>query len=416
MTNVQLALLPTKRPTRIVVGTSVRKPAAVLRHYLAALTAQELPPGAVLVPIFVADQLAPDADALLRAWVAERNGEVLNGAPAPAGDFSDAHPDTHQWSASAMARVGAAKDRILARARALDADFLWFCDADLVCDRTTLASLLSVEAAITTAVYWTRWSARGTETRQVHAAPQVWLRHPYELSGAGYTESEFRDRLARRQLTKVLGYGACTLLSRRALDAGVSFAYIPDVPTQGLMAGEDRHFCVRAQRLHLDAWADPWPDIFHIYHPSDVERAPEYAARLATPHAARATLGDLVSFTVTPLEPLPWGGGGWTQIPPQRIRGRLGALALVPELDEVLYELARGEFRDIAVHFPASYPAPQYAGRRRLLRVTLHDVKPNGWAPTLEDEMLRGTRSGAALRTVDYSARQLDGMREIARG
>src|SRR5690242_6961823 len=162
--------------------------------------------------------MEPDARQMLYAWTEERKGEVLSGGGATA-DFSDVHPDSHQWSPSAMVRVGAAKDRILARARDLDVDYVWFVDADLICDTTTLKSLLAVGAPIATAVYWTRWSARGTETRQIHAAPQVWLRHPYGLAGAGYAEHEFRDRLARRQLTKVAGYGACTLLDRRALGA-----------------------------------------------------------------------------------------------------------------------------------------------------------------------------------------------------
>jgi hypothetical protein len=414
---VQLAVLPEKRATRIVVGTTCRKPADVLRHYLASLAWQELPPNTTLVPVFVNDGLDAEASQVLHEFVTTRGGEVIAGMPAPQPDFSDAHPDSHQWSQSAMARVGAHKDAIIQRAIALDADYLWFADSDLICDRTTLASLLSCGASIATAVYWTRWSARGTETRKVHAAPQVWLRHPYDLAGAGYSEWEFRDRLARRQITKVAGYGACTLLSRRALDAGVSFAYLPDVPQVGLMAGEDRHFCIRAQRLHLDAVADPWPDIFHIYHlPSDLARAPEFAARLSISHHEQPDLGDLVSFTVQALEPIPWGGGGYTQVPPQRVRGRLGTIALVPEIEEALYALRRGEFRDIAVHFPVHYPVPAYAGRRRLFRVTLHDVKMHGWAPVLEEEILMGAASGAGLRTVDYTAAQLDGMKEVAHG
>ncbi len=183
---VQLALLPEKRPTRIVVGTSVRKPVGVLRHYLASLGWQQTAPNVVLIPVFVADNLDTDAEVLLREWTTARNGEVLSGAPAPVADFNDANADSHQWSGSAMARVGAAKDRILARARELDADYVWLCDADVICDTTTLASMLAVAQPLVTAVYWTHWSQRGTETRKIHAAPQVWLRHPYELAGHGY--------------------------------------------------------------------------------------------------------------------------------------------------------------------------------------------------------------------------------------
>lgn len=411
----ELALLPSARPTTIVIGTSVRKPLPVLRAYLASLDAQELPPNTVLVPLFVVDNADADAEALLREWTAARGGSVLRGIPAPSADFSDVHPDTHQWSTSAMHRVGANKDRIIAEARRIGADYLWFCDADLICDRTTLASMLAVGAPITTAVYWTRWSARGTETRKVHAAPQVWLRHPYELHGMGLEEHEFRAKLASRQLVRVPGYGACTLLSRRALDAGVSFAPVPEVPQVGLMAGEDRQFCIRAQALHLDAVADAWPDIFHIYHlPADLNRVQEFTARLHVVHPKRATLGDLVSLTIQPIEPIPWAGGGYTAVPPQHVRGRLGQIPLMPELEEAIYNTDRGDNVTVPVHFPVHYEVPFYRGKRRLIRVAVNDVKPFGFAPVLEEEMLMGGLSKAAVRTVDFTTRQLDGMREVA--
>lgn len=315
-----------------------------------------------------------------------------------------------------MVRVGQNKDKILDYARKIDADYVWFADADLICDPTTLASLLACETDIATAVYFTRWSARGTETRKVHAAPQVWLKHPYTLEGNGMAEWEFRDRLARRQLTPVVGYGACTLIARRALEAGVSFAPVPGVPMEGLMAGEDRHFCIRAQQLHLSAVADPWPDIFHIYHlPADLAKAPEYAARLNRAET-RPEFGGLVSLTLQAVEPIPWAGGGWTAIPPQRIRGRLGALSLMPEMEEAVCGLSVGESRIVPVHLPVHYEVPTYRGQRRLIRVTLHDAKPHGFAPVLEDEMLIGGRSGAAIRQCDFTSKQLDGMREVANG
>lgn len=412
---VQLMQLPEHRMTTIVVGTSLRKRADILSAYFASLAAQELPPNTRLVPVFVNDGLSIEARAIADAFIHERKGELLRGIPAGGADFSDDHPDTHQWSAPAMARVGANKDRILERARQLNADYVWFCDADLICDTTTLKSMLSVAAPIVTAVYWTRWSRRGSETRKVHAAPQVWLRHPYELSGRGFGEAEFRQRLAERRVTRVAGYGACTLLARVALDAGVSFAQLADVPPVGLMGGEDRHFCIRAERMHLEALADPWPDIFHIYHiAEDVPRIADMQARLSQRHSLIPSFGDLVSLTIEALEPFPRGPGQWQAIPPQRVRGRLGQIPLVIELEEAVYDLERGKDVIVPVHFPAHYPVPYYAGKRRLLRVTLHDTKPFGFPPTLEDELIAGLRSRAFLRSVDYTERQLNGMRENA--
>lgn len=412
----ELVLLDDKRPQVIAVGTSVRKPAAILRYYLDGLAHQILPPNTTLLPIFVLDGCDAEARAVIYPWVEACGGVILDDVVERTPDFADDHPDSHQWSESAMRRVGAAKDRIIAEARRRDVDFLWFCDADLICDPMTLQSLLATPGPIATAVYWTRWSARAAETREIHAAPQVWLKHPYQLHGAGLQEHEFRSKLANRQLLKVTGYGACTLIGRRALNAGVSFAPVAGVPQHGLMAGEDRQFCIRAQMLHLDGWADAWPDIFHIYHTTDLAKAPEYAARLNATRQTHATLGDLVNLTIQPVEPIPWAGGGYTAVPPQHVRGRLGTLSLAPELEEVIYDLAVGEHRIVPVHFPVHYDVPFYRGRRRLIRVTLNDTKPLGWAPVLETEILRGTRSGGALRTTDYTSRQLDGMREIANG
>ena len=408
MSNVVLAPLPEKRPTRILCGTTVRKPATVLRFYLASLAAQVLPPNVELHPIFVDDNTDAESSKLLREFeLGGRAAIVTRAEVASVQDFSDAHPQTHQWSPSAMLRVGRSKDWILDYARRLDFDAVWFVDADLICEPRTLTNLLAAPGPITTAVYWTRWSAGGTETRKVYAAPQVWLKHPYELAGAGYAEHEFRDRLARRQMTKVAGYGACTLISKHALHAGVAFAPVPGVSLDGLMAGEDRHFCIRAQRLHLDGWACPWSDIFHVYHPSDVERAPAYAARLGAPGLVRAKFGDLANVTIQPIEPVPWQGGGWTAVPPQYVRGRLGAVALMPELEEAIYDMTVGETRTVPVHFPVSYPVPYYQGRRRLIRVTLNDVRSNGWAPVLEDDMLIGIKGGAARHARDFTKRQL---------
>jgi FKBP-type peptidyl-prolyl cis-trans isomerase (trigger factor) len=81
-----------------------------------------------------------------------------------------------------------------------------------------------------------------------------------------------------------------------------------------------------------------------------------------------------------------------------------------------VYDLQRDEARIIPVHFPAHHEVGFYRGKRRLIRVTLNDVKPLGWAPTLEDDVLRGLQGGSAMRAADYSQAQLRGMAEAAHG
>lgn len=415
-------LLPTTdhRTTTIVVGTSVRKNLDVLQAHLQSLAWQEIPERTRLHFVYVPDWPKPDpAEDFLRAWVKERGGEILRGVPTTANDFSDAPGiDSHSWALSSMRRVGQNKQKIIRRALELKADAVWYLDADIILDTTVLKSLLAAEKPITTAVYWTRWSRRGNETRQIHAAPQVWLNHfpnGYGLSGRGMDEAEFRQKLISRELTQVWGFGADTLVRRVVLETGISFDPLPDVPQVGLLAGEDRQFCIRAERMHIQAFADGWSDQFHIYHaPEDVAAIPEMVKRLGTPHPTKAILGDLVSLKIEALEPVPHGNGSVQAMPRQHIRGRLGQIQLMPELEEAVYTLTRGETRVVPVHFPVHHSLPYFRGRRRLIRLTLVDVKPLSWPPVLDAELYLGPRSGRFVDHTTLSTAQHEGIKEVA--
>jgi hypothetical protein len=286
-----------------------------------------------------------------------------------------------------MARVGANKNRIIQRALDLKADYLLLCDSDTILDRYTIRSLLDAEKPIVTAVYWTKWSKQKSETNKIYAGPQVWLRNPYEMSGRGMDEAEFRDKLLSRSLCRVWGFGAATLINRRVLETGLNFEYLPDVPTVGLMGGEDRHFCIRAERMHIDAWADNFVDIFHVYHGEDVAKIPEMVQRLGQDHPESASLGDLVSLRLRPLEPLPVAPGRFQQSQPVSVRGRLGQIGMLPHIEEAVYNLKRGEKTIVKCPFPISSSVPFLRGRNRLIEVTLLDCKPPCYPPVAEDDI-----------------------------
>ena len=391
--------LPDQRKTRIVVGTTCRKPLEILKAHLASLDYQDLPTNTVMIPVMVPD-FAPDqqdAQQYLFQWVNERGGTLLQGVPAGTPDFSDAAGlPSHQWGQSAMARVGANKNKIIQFAIEAQADYLLFCDSDLILDRTTVASLLASDKHVVTGVYWTKWTNQTTETGRVDAGPQVWLQHPYTLEGRGMDAAEFRQKLLNRELTRVWGFGALTLLSRKVLEAGLNFDYLPDVPLTGLLAGEDRHFCIRAERMHIDAWADCWPDCFHIYHAAtDIPKIPAMLARLGAVHPQQPALGDLVSVRIRALEPIMVGPGRMQHIGPQWLRGRIGQMAILPEIEEAIYGLSRGQTATITVHFPVHYPIPQLRGRTRLTEIFLVDCKRNCAPPVVEEELYVGPKSGA---------------------
>lgn len=416
---MSLELLPDHRDVVICVGTSVRKPLDILQAHLASLEWQELPPRTRVVPVYVPDFTADQQDALeyLYGWMTFRRGTLIDGAPpSNQPDFSDGPGlDSHVWTPGSMARVAYNKNRIIQYALSIRADYVFFCDTDLILDRYVLRSLLGAEQAITTAVYWTHWSKSGSASGQIHAAPQVWLNHPYTLEGRGLDAAQFRRELVRRQLTQVWGYGACTLVQRSVLEAGVNYEYLPDVPQQGMMAGEDRHFCIRAERLHKAAWADPWPDIFHIYHDDDRAHIPLMSNRLGMLHPRTARVGDLVSLKIRAVEPKPVGPGQYRHVAPQHVRGRLGAIPLAPELEEAVLDMTRGERRIVQAHHPVHHEQAWLRNRTCLYEVTLIDCKPVSCTqPVLDEELMIGAKGGKILDSTTLTMDQINNLKDIA--
>lgn len=415
---VALAPVPPLHVPKVLVGSVVRKPPVVVQAFLASLAWQRFRRPTNVDYFFITDfapgdQGAQESVALLKAFtpnVVERTNQ--------GNDYSEQGP-SHQWTPTAWHRCGAFKNEIIQRTLDGGYDALWLVDADVLCDPYTLQSLLDAEAPIVAGVYWTHWLKQPPGAAQViHAAPQVWLRHPYQLDGHGLTEADFRKLLITRQLTRVGGLGACTLFHRSALAKGVSFAPVPEGLPPGPMAdGEDRHLCERARRLHLPLLADAWPDIWHAYHPSEYTDIEKWMARLGRerPQAPPAP-GDLVSFKLELNEPIPQPQNAQmlTYVGPQFVRGRLGTLGLLPEVEEALASMTPGERRVLHLHFPAHYEYTTLRSQTRIATLTLFDAKSFGAAPVVEEELFTGSRSGARIDATTMTTQQLDKILETA--
>jgi hypothetical protein len=179
---------------------------------------------------------------------------------------------------------------------------------------------------------------------------------------------------------------------------------------------------MRAEALHLKLVADPWPDIFHVYHrPQDEALIPEWLSRLSSlvpddsdepePIVHHPRLGDLVSLELTALEPIPTQQGPM-HAPAQFVRGRLGQLPLHPELGDAILGMQRGETAIHRIHFGQDWPFQPYRdGKGRLIRVTLIDHKPYGFAPVIEEEILSSPTGW--IDTTTCQPELLDRMREI---
>jgi len=254
---------------RLLVASPIHQQPAVLEAFLGALAAIEYrtPDGASLSVeyLFVDDNTDPRSKVLIHRFsqgVGSPRALVLAGTDLGAGEQSGyaRTEGGHFWDRGAIGRVAAFRERILRHARDSGADAVFLVDSDLVLQPQTLVYLIKSGKDIISEVFWTAWTPGAVEM------PNVW-----EVDHSGL-DSAFLAGLRRPGVYRVGGLGACTLISRAAILAGVSYKSLYNLSWWG----EDRHFCVRAVALGLDLWADSHCPPLHLYRNSDLQRLPEW--------------------------------------------------------------------------------------------------------------------------------------------
>lgn len=355
---------------KILAGAVVRQQPVVLRAYLETLRAQV---GDFKLDFaFVDDCDDPDSKMMLMLA-----GKVFQAGPKEHGSEYAVDETTHRWTLPLFAWLAKEKQRLIDYARDNNYDAIFIVDSDLILAPDTLASLVATQKDVVSAVFHTKW------TPDSPPLPQVWLAHPYEFQGMGREAHEFLGDIAERKLVRVAGLGACTLIRSGVFDRIAYWPLLEGLPTGGMWQGEDRHFCVRAQRNHVELWADAWPDVFHCYRPSDIPNLSSVREKLSASKIGHPGTGDLVSFTIQPLEEPNMAGYV------EHVRGRLGCIRVLPEIENALLNMSAGQDRIIKVRFPMYYPMQEYRGNTKLFRIKLLGIRDNHYAPVLDEFPIR---------------------------
>ncbi len=257
------------RPTGVVMASEVvlfapvRVEPEIARLFVGALSelsGREFP----LRMWFYDDNVDPESSNVLARFVDGHPGsEILPEMELRPTDYSRSGV-SHAWSDGAVARVAAIKDAAIERFLATGADRLFLLDADVIVRPDLVEHLLSLDADIVSEVYWTQFVP--TEP----FLPNVWDFNGYEFDGP---DSILRLREPGHH--SVGGLGACTMIARRVLEAGVRFEALPNLRVWG----EDRHFCIRATALGFELMADTCLPAFHVYRQSLIEPAQEWVSR-----------------------------------------------------------------------------------------------------------------------------------------
>ncbi|GGG87260.1 glycosyltransferase family 2 protein [Paenibacillus radicis (ex Gao et al. 2016)] len=281
---------------RVLVGCPVYQQANVLSLFLTSLNRLRTE-GIDLHYYFVDDNQEEASSELLQRFSEQQGSGIVTIRSSGKTDLYNRSGVTHCWNEHLVWKVADFKNEMIAYALAERFDYLFLIDSDLLLEEQTLLQLMSAEKEIISEIFWTRWQ------QDSRPQPQVWLRDEYkqweqqrgeQLSNdqIGERLEQFLSRMQTPGIYEVGGLGACTLISRTALEKGVHFGPIRNVS----FWGEDRHFCIRAAALGFSLFVDTHYPAYHIYRDEDLPGAERF---LQKDHAPESSL----TSTITIIEP-----------------------------------------------------------------------------------------------------------------
>ncbi|WP_407311328.1 glycosyltransferase [Desulfosporosinus sp. SB140] len=260
---------------RVLLASPVKQKKEILQEFLDSLD-QLMLKGISLDMLFIDDD--NDHNLLREYQEGKENVSILTETWK---DTYICDETTHRWKENLIWKVAEFKNRFIALALEGGYDYLFLVDSDLYLQPQTLTHLVSLGRDIVSEVFWTRWEPA------LPPLPQVWVGDQYRLFATEREEElndqektkrtrEFLEMLKVPGTYKVGGLGACTLLSYKALQAGVSFK---EIYNMGFI-GEDRHFCIRAVALGFELYADTHFPPFHIYRESELQNLIAFKSKL----------------------------------------------------------------------------------------------------------------------------------------
>ncbi|KOP67515.1 glycosyl transferase [Bacillus sp. FJAT-18019] len=281
--------------SRVLIGSPIRQKPEILDYFLTSLLRLEKD-GLDVSYFFIDDNNDEASSTQLNLLMKEGISIVIRNAHQQ--DIYFRNETTHYWNEKLIWKVAEFKNTIIQYALDLQFDYLFLIDSDLLLAPQTLRHLIAANKDIISEIFWTRWQP---ESRP---QPQVWLKDEYtqyeQYAGEVLDEAQkearylqFESRLNKPGVYEVGGLGACTLISRRALDRGVNYQRIYNLS----FWGEDRHFSIRAAALGFTLYVDTHYPACHIYRDSDLKNAKQFL---------RATNSDpnpfLADITLSPSE------------------------------------------------------------------------------------------------------------------
>ena len=287
--------------TRVLVGSPIYQKPSILKKFLKSLHRLQQTKIEITI-LFLDDNQEEQSKQLLVQFRNENQNVIVTSSNQKVEYVCDDR--THYWNEQLLWKVANMKDQIIQYAINNDYDYLFLVDSDILLYPQTIEHLISSEMDIISEIFWTKWQP------EAHEQPQVWMWDEYtqweQVRGEHLTDEEkdsryqeFIRKMRTPGIYQVGGLGACTLLSKKAMKAGVNFKAISNLS----FWGEDRHFCIRAAALGFSLYVDTHFPAYHIYRSADLEGAEGFLNRTAA--AQEGTNEDLTAHKRIQIEETP---------------------------------------------------------------------------------------------------------------
>jgi hypothetical protein len=262
----------------ILIASAVHKDAKIVNQFLKSLSRLDTD-GLKVSYCFVDDNESPDSSQLLADFIKNMPDCELLQVPNVHKNL-DWEKDDHSWSMQKIEKIAHIKNKVIEHFLSGKFSHLFLIDADLVLHPKTLHTLLDSQKDIISNIFWTQWNENSIPL------PQVWLKDFYTLYDAhmlvpksdeqiSLETEQFLGMLWIPGIYKVGGLGACTLIRRKPLEAGVNFNSIYNLS----FWGEDRSFCIRAAALGFELYVNTVHPAFHIFRIQELDHLQEWLDR-----------------------------------------------------------------------------------------------------------------------------------------
>lgn len=244
---------------KILIGGPVRQELDIFTEYIKSVRALELPDGYTAECHFIFNEC--DLSHLL---LPNETYEIIN-----TGSEYSCNEKEHVWSKSNYDHMSFLRNHMLDHALTGDYDYYFLADSDLILHPETLRHLLSLNKDLVGELFWTEYVPGGGD---------FWI-NAWEYDQCYSERESIRKWIYEPGIYPCGGTGACFLISKKVIKAGVNYTPIHNLRC---LYGEDRWFCIRAVVNGFDIFVDNQCRPLHLYRRSVFEQYKN--GKLNVPH------------------------------------------------------------------------------------------------------------------------------------